>query len=260
MWRFVSWNLDWWQRRPEQVPRRSLLESYDADVVALQEVQGSVAKSLRELHPRPSIFSQEVHPGATWAWMGCGLLLRTGTRVLDSGVVSTLPKPQRSVWARVEVPSRGKLTVVSWHTPNAAGDGRAVKMAAYSAMSEWLQQAPRPLVVGADLNTWVDPVDLLVADPDNGFYEEHAFVGPDPAHGLADAYRTVLESDGRLDHLRAADSPGPLAVSHVLQSGAEHRMDRIFASPDLNAVAGGYDYAGAVASGSDHALHWIDFS
>ena len=158
------------------------------------------------------------------------------------------------------MPSRGELTVVSWHTPNAASDGRAVKMAAYSAMGEWLQQAPRPLVVGADLNTWVCPVDLLVADPDDGFYEEHAFVGPDPAHGLADAYRTVFEGDGRLDWLRAEGALGPLAISHVLESGAEHRMERIFASRNLTPVDGGYDYAGAAASGSDHALHWIDFS
>lgn len=258
-WRFLTWNLDWWQRRPERVPRASLLARYDADVVALQEVRGSVAKALRCAHPGPALFSQELHPPATWGWMGCGLLLREGTVVLDSGVLDTLPKPQRCVWARVVLPDAREVTVVSWHTPNAANDGREVKMAVYEAMSAWLERAPRPVVIGADLNTWHDPVDLAAADPADDFFHEHEFVGADRTHGLIDAYRAVLDRDGQLDRMRAAGHTGPLAASHILSNGAEHRMDRIFASPELVPSAGGYDLPGAEASGSDHAVHWIDF-
>lgn len=260
MWRFVTWNLDWWQRNSARVPPAALIESYDADIVALQEVKGSVAKSLRASHAGPTLFSQELHPGATWSWMGCGLLLPEGSRVLDAGVVQTLPKPQRSIWARVVLPDGPEVTAASWHTPNAAGDGRATKMAAYTAMSSWLECAPRPIVVGADLNTWMDPVDLMPADPTDDFFEEHAFVGDEPSHGLSDAYRTVLTRSGELDRLRRTNAPGPLAVSHVLSSGASHRMDRIFASLDLTPVDGGYDLSGALDAGSDHALHWIDFN
>ncbi|MBL8775496.1 MAG: endonuclease/exonuclease/phosphatase family protein [Acidimicrobiales bacterium] len=226
----------------------------------LQEVKGGVAKAVRAAHPGTCVFSQEVFEEATWGWMGCGVLLRRGAEILDCGVVGGLPKPQRSLWARVRRPDGQEVTAVSWHTPNAAGDGVAVKMAAYSSMSEWLASAPRPLVLGADLNTWRDPIDLIDPDPSDDFFEEHAFIGPTPSHGLVDAYRTVLEAGGELDRRRAEKHEGPLAVSHTLSSGASHRMDRIFSSPDLRPSAGGYEYAGAIEAGSDHALHWIDFS
>jgi hypothetical protein len=67
-----------------------------------------------------------------------------------AGLVEELPKPQRGLWARVAYPLRGEVTVVSWHTPNAAKDGREVKMAAYRAMSDWLRTAPDSVVLGAD--------------------------------------------------------------------------------------------------------------
>jgi len=257
--RVVSWNLNWWNRRPERVTRASVIASHDADIVLLQEVSGSIAKSLRESHSGPSVFSQELHAGATWRWMGCALLVRDGGRIIASGVVAGLPKPQRGLWARVELPTGQTLSAVSWHTPNAAGDGRVTKMAAYKTMSEWLVSEAHPLLVGADLNTWVDPIDLAAPDRADGFYEEHEFVGPAPKHGLVDAYRTILERDGSLDAMRADDHVGPLAVSYRLKDGSEHRMDRIFASPDLVPISGGYDFVGAESAGSDHALHWIDF-
>lgn len=89
------------------------------------------------------------------------------------------------------------------------------------------------------------------------FEIEHAFVGPDPSHGLRDAWREVLAERGRLETLPPG---GPLAVSHVLRSGAGHRMDRIYASGGLDPVGGGYDLDGGSSAGSDHALHWIDFA
>lgn len=122
-------------------------------------------------------------------------------------------------------------------------------MEAYAAMSEWLSDAPRPLVLGADLNTWQDPVDLVAADPTRPFHEERESVGPHPKHELVDAYRTVVEGDGTIDQMRASASTGPLAVSYVLEDGAEHRIDRIFASPDLMPIAGGYDFQTAPQGG-----------
>lgn len=257
--RVATWNLDWWQRNPQRVPRHELLDRCDADVVALQEVSGAVAKELRSHTAGPSLFSQELHPGATWRWMGCGLLLREGTTVLDSGVIATLPKPQRGLWAAIELAGR-RLTVVSWHAPNVPGDGLAAKMAAFEAMTRWIAGAPAPVVLGADLNTWRDPVDPLVADPIDRFYQEHLFVGPDAPHGLLDAYRTVVTADGHLAELRQLRPDGPLATSYTLGNGAEHRMDRIYASPELQPVRAGYEYGAAIECGSDHALHWIDFA
>jgi hypothetical protein len=62
-------------------------------------------------------------------------------------VLSTLPKPQRSLWARLALPDGQVVTVVSWHTPNAAGDSRAVKMDAYQATTDWLHDS-HPNVTG----------------------------------------------------------------------------------------------------------------
>jgi exonuclease III len=258
VWRVLTWNLDWWKKNPPQRSPQSLLDQVRADVTALQEVRGAAVRTLERSHDGPALFSQELHPEASMRWMGCALLMPPATIILEAGLIEELPKPQRSLWARIDLPEQGEITVVSWHTPNAAGDGREVKMAAYETMTSWLDQAPRPLVLGADLNTWRDPVDLLAVEPDDDFYHEHAFVGPDPPHGLVDADRAVLMRRGELDRLRSARPDGPLAVSHVLDSGAEHRMDRIYVSPDLTPVVGDYLYGDAVEAGSDHALHWID--
>jgi len=148
-WRFMTWNLDWWRRHDQRVPRTALLTEQAATVVALQEVSGEVAKTLRAHHPGEALFSQELHPGANWRWMGCGLLLPPQATVLDRGVVRSLPKPQRGIYAVVQLPGQQPMTFVSWHTPNAAGDGREVKMRAYAAMTKWLAAATTPAVLGA---------------------------------------------------------------------------------------------------------------
>lgn len=254
VWRIASWNLDYWRRHPERVAKQSLLDQVGADVIALQEVRGAQARQFAATHAGPTVFSHDLHPGATLRWMGCGLLVNAGAKVHAAGVVASLPKPQRSVWARVALPGQGAVTIVSWHAPNAAGDGREVKMTAFAAISAWLRTAERPLVLCGDFNTWNDPVELTDPDPADPYYEEVAFVGPAPRHGLVDGYREVLGRSGQLQ----GRSEGPLAVSHVLSSGAGHRFDRIFISPDLSAVDGAYLYAESLEAGSDHALHWIE--
>jgi endonuclease/exonuclease/phosphatase family metal-dependent hydrolase len=195
--------------------------------------------------------AHDLWPEATNASMGSTLFARADLAVLDAGVITTLPKPQRSCWARLQFPSGAEVTVVSWHTPNRAGDGLIAKMAAYEAMTTWLAEAPRPIVLGADLNTWQDPVELVAAEPGEPHAAEFAFVGPDPAHRLTDGWRALLEARGALP------AEGPLAVSKVLDGGASHRMDRIFFSDELVAHDGAYDLDGALEAGSDHALHWL---
>lgn len=258
--RFATWNLDWWNRSKTPDARAALLERTGIDVAALQEVSSLVASRLREYRPGRCIFSQEFHPRATWRWMGCALLFPEAARILDAGIVMALPKPQRSLWATVDLPGIGRVTVVSWHTPNAAGDGREVKMAAYETMSGWLAGRVGPVLLGADLNTWRDPVDLVDPDPGDPFAAEHAFVGPMPAHGLGDAFRHRLHDSGEIDALRLHRPDGPLAVSHVLSDGSGHRMDRIFIGPEFSVLDAAYLYDDAFTAGSDHALHWADLA
>ncbi len=257
-WRFATWNLDFRMRNPRRTSPWQLIRRARADVFALQEVQGREIRVLRNEHDGEAVFSQELYERANLRWMGCGLLLAPGGEVLNAGVFLTLPKPQRGLWARVRLPGIGEMTAVSWHSPNAAGDTRPVKIAVYAGMTEWLARAERPIVLGADLNTWHDPVELVAASEDDDYYEEMEFVGINPRHKLADAYRGVLERRGQLEALRT--TAPPLATSHVLQGGAAHRMDRIYASSEFTPVDGEYWYDEAIDAGSDHALHWIEFA
>jgi len=72
------------------------------------------------------------------------------------------------------------------------------------------------------------------------------------SHPERDRHPVVLE------RLAGAGCPGPLPTSYILRGSlAENRMDRILVSRALTPAAG-YDYAGGIASGSDHALHWAD--
>jgi exonuclease III len=258
-WRVASWNLDWWARNRRRISPWELICQANADVFALQEVRGSEVRTIRSHHTGISIFSQEVYPRGTLRWMGCGLLLPKSAKVLGVGVVDELPKPQRGLWARVALPV-GELTLVSWHAPNRVGDGLDVKMNAYRAMTDWLAAVDGPVVLGADLNTWTDPVDLLEVDTGDEHYEENAFVGARPRHGLVDAYRGVLERKGLMEILRATSPNGPLAVSHILRGGAKHRMDRILVSPEIAPIDGGYWHERSISAGSDHALHWVELS
>jgi hypothetical protein len=160
----------------------------------------------------------------------------------------------------VVLPGGEELLAVSWHSPNTEGDGRGVKEAACAEMHRWRADASRPLVLGADLNTWHDWVDPDDPPADHPHREELAFLAPSAPHGLVDAYRAILAARGELDRLRRTRLQGPLAVSHVLSDGAEHRMDRLYASPELTPVDAGYCYEAAIAAGSDHALHWTDLA
>lgn len=262
MRRVATWNLDWWHRHEARSSQWSLIAESQTDVVLLQEVGGGIVGELRAACEGPSVFSQELHPDANLRMMGCAVLLPCGGELHAAGLIDGLPKkPLRGLWARLLLPGGQALTAVSWHALNAAGDRRAPKMAAYAAVHRWLaEEAAWPLVVGADLNTWVDPVDLQPPDPQEAFYEESDFIGPTARHGLVDAYRQVLAGRGELDRLREVRPEGPLAVSHVLQGGAGHRMDRILVSPDLTVLDAAYQYDEAVEAGSDHALHWADLA
>ena len=104
------------------------------------------------------------------------------------------------------------------------------KMGPFKAMSDWLADRDGPLVLGADINTWADPVDLEPADPTHKYAVEHAFVGPDPEHRLRDAYRLSLEQKGALLALRESSPGGPLFRSH---KDTPTRRDRVLISDDL---------------------------
>ncbi len=262
MQRVVTWNVDWWQRLSAQANRLPAVLDQPEAVWLLQELRNSAMRLLEESWPGEVVLSVDVWPAGKRSWSSTAVLLPAGPDVVDAGCVKDLPRPQRGLWVAATTPSLGDVTFVSWHGENAAGGdaSRRRKMSGYAAMDRWLASRGGTIVLGADLNSWRDPVDLVPTEPGHPFFEEHRFVGPEPAHGLVDAHRRALGSDGRLDTLRTTRPEGPLNVSYVLSNGIGHRMDRIYTTPDLGVSGTGYDLDEGRRYGSDHALHHADLN
>ncbi|MGI8727764.1 MAG: endonuclease/exonuclease/phosphatase family protein [Solirubrobacterales bacterium] len=253
--RFCTWNTDDCFNRAgvESEKRIQLLAELDADVVALQEVRGYRTDRFAS---GPSVFTNAFFPDRnTSQWMIAGLTFREGTTIEDHGMVPLPERPQRGVWARVILPDwSDPITFVSWHSPHGVNVPAAYKVSFFGAMEGWLAAQSGPLVLGADINTWTDPVDLRPADGIDPYSLEHAFVGLEPRHGLRDAYRLTLEESGRLAEIREASPEGPLAISH---SATPTRRDRILISSEFDAVESAYETELGFAL-SDHAPHWAD--
>jgi hypothetical protein len=199
-----------------------------------------------------------------------GALIASRWPISDAWVIQDLPLPERALVARIEHP-RGELTAVSWGTPNAAGDGRPVKQAAYRHMADYLPSLPRPLVVGIDTNSWYDPPDPNTElDPDARWLVEHGFLHRGAAHGLIDVHRALVDADEHRSKLLAELRPhGPMATTFIrrphrqpraIAAGFEagrayglDRMDRIFASGDITPLACEHLYHESLDVGGDHA-------
>jgi endonuclease/exonuclease/phosphatase family metal-dependent hydrolase len=249
--RVLTWNID--QFAGHREPQLRLIRGLNPDVVMLQEVKGWLVGRLHGWWDGPVVAGSDFHPNAKPSWITSVLLLPPATVLRAAGSLDGLPRPQRGVFADADIPGFGDVHLVSWHNENAVAD-QPRKMAAFRAATAHLRNAPRPVVLGADLNTWTDPDRLVPADPAHAFYDEHAFVGPDPAHGLVDGWRTLRTASVGL----FGSEDGPLAVSYRLRSGTPHRFDRILLSSDLEVCDGGYDYGAGIAAGSDHGVHWLD--
>jgi hypothetical protein len=185
-------------------------------------------------------------------------------------VVDGLPKPERGLIARMEHP-RGSVRLASWGAPNAAGEGRAAKEAAYALMTRRLTQLKGPVIVGVDTNAWEDPP-LPGADEDRAglITNQVGFAGREPRHDLRDVYRVLIDRDEHRRRLLADLRPyGPLATTFIrrphgrplgIAAGIEaaerfglDRMDRIYVSGDVEPLACEHLYHEARDAGGDHA-------
>ena len=74
------------------------------------------------------------------------IIARNGWELSDGALIPEMPKPGRGV---VALASRGKesVSVISWHAPNAAGEGPPTKMAGYTAVINAINDALAPLGV-----------------------------------------------------------------------------------------------------------------
>ena len=264
----VTWNLRFPGKKMQ--PRLDYLASLDWDVALLQEVTRAAQASLVGSHmAEDAVYGLDLHfgPHPTAADStepsragGSAILTRNGLRLSEARLIPGLPKEERGVWARVSSQDlAAPATAISWHAPNAAGNGVEVKMQGYRALIELIDRVSNPVVLGFDSNHWNLRTELEPAEPPNEsdrWYEENLMFSRTPQHRLRDAYLDHLRANPHeYDEILRLRPGGPLAVSYVRGSKArpiEDRFDYIFVSPGVEVRSCVYEYDGAVATGSDH--------
>lgn len=262
--RAATWNLRWSGGNGTVKREAELLESTDWDVAMLQEVSPKALAALE---------AQGLTVGAISAFddgfvapdgkrpHGVAILVRDGLQLRHAEAVTGLPRPGRGIGATLtgwNVP----VSVCSWHAPNAASSGPAVKMQGYLGFLGWIARQRNATVAGFDSNHWETSTDLDLVWPEDsthGWYLEQRFFGTDPPHGLRDAYRDYLTMhDDEYQDLRARlPSDGPLAITYTRGSKKRptpDRFDYVFISDELHCAGVQHLYAEALEAGSDHAF------
>ena len=165
------------------------------------------------------------------------------------------------------VEQRGYFRACSYHAINGEqGDDGFDKPRFSYQVARWLEDEPRPVIIGMDANSpAVDHPDLEKTECHFDWlgprHFERALLGPEARHRQFDVWRRWLEEHPDAMASVVTDRPeGPLAVSHRTgrtqsREGNPQRFDHILATEgDFRVFAAAYDYDGGLAAGSDHAL------
>jgi endonuclease/exonuclease/phosphatase family metal-dependent hydrolase len=253
----LSWNLKYPGRNAAK-KRVAYLGDREWDVLTLQEVSPRAREALRASElAEDAAFGLDLLGEPILGWRhGAAVLTRNGYRIRSATLLSGIPKPERGVSAAVAGPDQADtVRVVSWHAPNASGEGVRVKMHGYRGLLEHIGPISEPLILGFDSNHWNRSTELEPAPPGpehNAHYLENLFFSNAPPHRLRDAYLVFLAERPSLYAEVLRRSPeGPLATSYVRGKTAD-RFDYIFCSPEFRVDFCGYDFEFAVQAGSDH--------
>jgi endonuclease/exonuclease/phosphatase family metal-dependent hydrolase len=258
--RFATWNLRY-SGQEHSRRRMRFLKQIDWDVLALQEVSKKAWQVFADSGlTKGGLYTLQGFglPVAGRAH-GVALLVRNGFSLSDPDLLYSNPQRGRTLAARLHgLPE--PVNVLSWHAPNAASSGPAFKMRSYKTVIRWLDSVQGPTVIGFDGNHWntTNKLDLWILpdyDTDPYFVETKFFSG-NPPHRLRDALIEFYRSRPELYKQRVSKKPQePLAVSYVRKPGkTKDRFDYIFISDEFEVIDCRYDYDGATAAGSDHAI------
>jgi endonuclease/exonuclease/phosphatase family metal-dependent hydrolase len=255
-----------WNLRFNSRPARTLeyLRRARWDVVCLQEVSEAMSAALKEqaewavvdglkLARNQLLDRKRPHAAA--------IIARHGWRLHTPAVVSDTPTPGRGVIATASSQAQN-TTIISWHAPNAAGEGVVTKMTGYRALLAAIATIDGPLVVGMDSNHWSreTSLDLADHDPKHPFAVEHQFFGRSPQHRLRDALRVfLLEHPDAYAKLVAVRPNGPLEVTYK-RGRTLDRFDYLMISDEYFVRDITHDYNGAREAGSDHGLVSADLA
>ena len=255
----ASWNLDGWHTISDG--QLELLDASGAGLLLAQEVTAASLERLREAgwvgaSALELLADNHVERGGVRPRFACAVLTRAPVVLVEAAVLGDAPSPVRTLVSTVEVESQ-QVHAVSAALPPGSLWGRSAKQGQARVLAEHLAGRAGPVVVGMDRNgpkfeRW-DPADTV-------WWREDApeLFAADAAHGLADVLVTLhAHQPDRAGRARSVRPDGPLAVSYVERRAnppVERRYDVILASRHWHVAEVTYDYDGAVAAGSDHAL------
>jgi len=264
--RFASWNLRYCG--VEGARRRvDYLRSIDWDVLALQEVSRRAGEVIKESGIAESeayaLDLFETIPVGT-RHHGAALLTCNGFKLSAPKLILGLPKAERVLVAKTTLGDT-HTTIASWHAPNAASEGVVTKMQGYQGIVDWLGGSSGPIVLGFDGNHWNRTLDLElkhVPDSADPWLLENRFFAANSLHRMRDAVLDHLSAHPQeYEQIKELRPQGPLAVSYIRGSKkypVEDRFDYVFVSGEMEVRSCSYDYKGATAAGSDHALVTAD--
>jgi endonuclease/exonuclease/phosphatase family metal-dependent hydrolase len=251
----ATWNLKF-----NSTPDRTLsyLSSARWDIACLQEVSRSASRALEQRDDWTIVDGIKLGCEELSGWKrphAAAIVARNGWCLEAPGLVRDTPTPGRGVRALARRDD-DVVSVISWHAPNAAGEGVKTKMAGYRAVVAAIAATDGPLVVGLDSNHWSlsTELDLAGHDPGHRFAVEHQFFSRNPQHRLRDALNVYLRNnpDAYAALIRLRPS-GPLEVTYK-RGATLDRFDYIMVSDDLHVDAISHDFDGACGAGSDHGL------
>lgn len=273
--RMASWNVNY-RGSKSSAALGQLIREADIDLLMLQEVNPSSLDTVINeagLDWSVTAFDAGAPYPASSGRRRVAALAGRGPAPLVIGTLPELALPERMVFAQVAT-GGGSLTLASYHAPPGVSWGYT-KVEHAQSLLRWIDTTTGPLIVGADANT--PKVDH--PNPDlvrthwqtgsrrlNGRPGDEDIFGGHPRHRLRDAYRVSLENHpALLDSILRERPNGPLATSHRTGRRRDHegnpcRYDALWISPDFAVTSISYDYAGAIAAGSDHALVVADLT
>ncbi len=270
--RVGSWNLNH-RGRAATLEQGALVRERGVDLLLVQEANPASVEVLIEAAELDWVVTATgLAPGApTVGRHPLAAIAGRGQRPEEVGHLRGPSSPHRMVYATVPA-GIGSFTVASYCAPHGSGFGHG-RVEHALALLDWVNAVQGPLILGADAHApKVDHPDpeLVRTYSHTGDRRLHGARGDDvmfggrPEHQLSDAYRRWLQQNpGLLQATAVAQPAGPLAVSHYesvpLHHGrAPRRFDAIWVSREFVVEHVRYDYDGAVAAGSDHALVLAD--
>ena len=255
----VSWNLDGWHRIHDE--QLALLDSTGADLALLQEVTPASLQLLREAGWTGQSALELVADGHTERGghsprFACAVLTRGPVTLGPASLVVDAPSPVRACAAEAHL-DEFRFLAVSAALPPGSMWGRAAKVGQADALTQAVQAAELPTVIGMDRN---GPRTEAWDASETGWWPEDppGFFAADAEHGCRDVLDVWFQDNpAAADAARRARPTGPREVSYLETHATPpipRRYDVILVSEALHPTQVRYRYGESIEAGSDHGL------